>query len=337
MTALNEYLRLESPGLWRPAPDAQRREVVVMFRDATLVLADPGSDRPLAHWSMPALRRLNPGKRPAVYTPGEGPDESLEIEDELMVAAIEKLHRILAARRPHPGRLRMVLALMIALVLAGLAVFWLPGALVRHAALVAPDAKRVEIGRAVLAEVETLTGAACHNPISDQALSRLAKRLTPRPTRVAILPAVVGPARLLPGGMVIAGRSLIDGQTGPEALAGHLIAAGLTAADRDPLLDVLHWAGMRAAFRLLTTGQLPDGALNGYGTALLTAPVPRPADAPLIEALKAAQIPAAPYAATLGPDAPGAAALRDADPFKDSVPDPVLSDAEWAALQTICP
>ncbi len=265
MTALHQYQRLESPGLWRPAPEAQRREVIVLFRDATLVLSDPVTDRPLSHWSIPALRRTNPGKIPALYTPGPGPDESLEIEDDIMVAAIDKVHRIIAARRPHPGRVRTLLAIAVAAVIAGLAVFWLPGALVRHAASVAPQAKRAEIGRAVLAELETLTGPACRNPVAEQALSRLSRRLLDRPVKVAILPTVVTQARMLPGDMIVAGRGLANGPETPDALAGNLLAADLAGQARDPLLDVLGWAGVRAAFRLLTTGNLPEGALKGYG------------------------------------------------------------------------
>ncbi|MFB2532389.1 hypothetical protein ACEYYB_00090 [Paracoccus sp. p4-l81] len=337
MTALHQYQRLESPGLWRPAPDAQRREVVVMFRDATLVLVDPASERPLAHWSMPAMLRANPGRMPAIYAPGSGPDESLEIEDEIMVAAIDKLHRIIAARRPRPGRLRGLLAIAAAIAIAAGAVFWLPGALVRHAALVAPEAKRVEIGRAVLAEVETLTGPACRHPAGEQALSRLSRRLLDRPVRIAILPTAVQGTRALPGGIIIASHDLIAGHPGPEALAGGVLSADLAArADtggHDPLLDVLHWAGMRAAFRLLTTGNLPEDALRGYGTALLNAD-PAPADRPaLLAAMKDRGVPSTPFATSLDPVD---AALAEGDPFKGTMPDPVLSDAEWSALAAIC-
>jgi hypothetical protein len=41
MTALKKYQKLESSGLWRDAADAQRREVVVAFGEASLILSDP--------------------------------------------------------------------------------------------------------------------------------------------------------------------------------------------------------------------------------------------------------------------------------------------------------
>ena len=56
MTALTQYQRLESSGLWREAPDAQRREVIVTFGDASIIITDK-NERPLTHWSLAALIR----------------------------------------------------------------------------------------------------------------------------------------------------------------------------------------------------------------------------------------------------------------------------------------
>lgn len=139
MTALNQYQRLEAAGIWRESPRSQLRDVIVSFGDATLVLTDPRSEVPLAHWSLPAVTRLNPGKLPARYAPG-GLDagEELEIDDELMISAISKVHQVIEASKPHPGRLRGGLMLSAAAVMALLAVFWVPPALVRHAADIAP-------------------------------------------------------------------------------------------------------------------------------------------------------------------------------------------------------
>jgi hypothetical protein len=58
MTALHQYSRLEAAGLWRSAPDAQRREVIVGLRDATIILIDPKTEGPLTQWSLPAIERI---------------------------------------------------------------------------------------------------------------------------------------------------------------------------------------------------------------------------------------------------------------------------------------
>ena len=56
MTALDNFQRLEAPGIWKADPEAQRRDVVVAFGEATLTIAT-GTDQPVSHWSLPAIRR----------------------------------------------------------------------------------------------------------------------------------------------------------------------------------------------------------------------------------------------------------------------------------------
>ena len=138
MTALSEYERLESSGLWRAAPDDhnpdaddKRREVIVSFGNATIVLSDR-NDKPLAHWAMPAIRRQNAGIRPAIYSPDKDAVETLEVADDDMIDAIEKIRAAIARQRPKPGRLRWWILGGFVSAVAALAVFWLPGAMVRH-------------------------------------------------------------------------------------------------------------------------------------------------------------------------------------------------------------
>ena len=127
MTALSEYQRLEASGLWRATPDEQRSDVIVSIGDATLIITDT-RERPLAHWSLAAIQRANPGRRPAIYHPDGDPGETLELpESETeMIAAIERLRAAVERRRPHPGRLRLVMLGLSFLAVAALAVFWFP-------------------------------------------------------------------------------------------------------------------------------------------------------------------------------------------------------------------
>ncbi|MFZ1345456.1 MAG: hypothetical protein WAS32_00905, partial [Tabrizicola sp.] len=88
MTALRKYQRLECGGLWRETPQDQRREVLVRFGDATLVLSDPKSGAAVSHWSLPAIERINKGQEPAIFAPGSDASESLELDDSDMIAAL---------------------------------------------------------------------------------------------------------------------------------------------------------------------------------------------------------------------------------------------------------
>lgn len=337
MTALQEYERLECSGLWRDGADAQRREVIVSFGDATLVISEARSCRALAHWSLPAVVRLPGAGLPARYAPDEDAGEELEIEDEAMIAAIAKVHHLIEARRPHPGRLRaMLLGSGLAAVLGVLA-FWMPDALVRHTAASLPFAKRQEIGRAALADLSRLTGAPCAGLEGEDALSRLHERLLGPAGEIYVVPEGLGRSVALPGGIVVLGRPLVEGADTPEVPAGEVLAADLAAGEADPLVALLHHAGLRATFTLLTTGSLPAGAVAGFGEELLGRATARPADKAMIDRFASAGVPSAPYAYSLDPSGESVLALIEADPFRGKPPGrPVLSDADWVALQGIC-
>ena len=102
MTALDKYARLEGPGIWRAGPQDQRRDVVVALGDASLVLSDARSGLVLSHWSLPAVRRLNRGHIPALYSPDPDTDgEILETDDSLVIEALETIRAALALSLIH--------------------------------------------------------------------------------------------------------------------------------------------------------------------------------------------------------------------------------------------
>lgn len=343
MTALPEYQRLECFGLWRETPQAQRREVIVALGDATLSISDERSARALTHWSLPALKRLNAGETPALFAPSDQIEgETLEISDAVMLAAIAKVQDMVEAARPHPGRLRGRLTYgAAALALCGL-LYWLPDALIEHVAEAAPEAKQAEIGRMALASLSQLTGQPCHTQEGDAALTRLVARLN-GPREIVVLPAALSGARLLPGGLVALGQPLLAAQDTPEVAAGHIIAAHLAGLEASPFAATLRWAGARTAFKLLTTGTLAPDALAGYGEYLLreSGGAPQEPEGPAMEALlrefSRTGVSSTPYAYSLDPTGEAVLGLLEADPFRGApAPTPVMEDADWVALQTIC-
>lgn len=338
MTALSEYEKLESVGLWRDTADAQRREVVVSFGDTSLIITDSRKSTVLAHWSLPATVRLNPGEMPALYAPGEDAEETLELNDETMIAAIDKVNRLIEARKPHPGRLRLgLLGGALAVVLA-LGIFWMPGELVRHTASVVPFAKRQEIGLMVLADLERLSGAPCNQGQGPDALTKLGARLLgDGPDFLIVLPRAVSGTRHLPGRITIIGHDLVEDHETPEVAAGHILAERLRAEAKDPLVNLLEWAGLRTTFRLLTTGELPADAIAGYGRALLETEVMPVDDTALLDRFEIAQVRSTPYAYAQDVSGETVLGLIEADPFRSNPPEnPVLVDDDWVALQGIC-
>lgn len=339
MTALKKYQKLESTGLWREAPEGQRREVVVAFGDASLILSDPRTGSPLSHWSLPAVARLNPGETPAVFGPDASVEqtESLEVDDPTMIGAIETVRGAIAQARARPGRLRN--AILGAAVLVGLmaAVFWLPPALIARTAAMVPDVKRAEIGRLALADVTRVSGLPCNAPLGLQAAARLSDRVL-GPDGGDILILRDGPRRSahLPGNLILLSKGLVEQEDGPTLAASFALAERAKSGAADPLVPLLAHAGLLATLRLLTTGTLPESSVTGYAETMLGAPPPVVPDEILLQAFRDAGLPSTPFAYALDPSGETVLGLIEADPFRGTEPPPVLPDGDWISLQAIC-
>lgn len=334
MTALKKYQRLEASGLWRAAPEEQRREVIASIGDATLVISDM-QDRPLTHWSIPAIKRANPGKLPAVYHPAGDPSETLELaeNENEMVAAIAKIQRALNRKEARPGRLRgVVLGGSLAALAAG-AMFWLPGALRGHVTAVVPQINRVVIGQDILTELTPFAGQVCHEEIADGALGKLALRLDI--SEIVVVPGGIRSTASLPGDVVVLSRSILEDHEDPSVAAGYVVAELTRAKTLDPLEKLLEHGGLWASFRLLTTGQLSAETLRDYAEALVSQPPAPVTPAELSEAFAGFNIPASPYAYAIDISGESTIELIEADALL-SDPQPIMSDGEWVALQEIC-
>lgn len=335
MTALKKYQRLEASGLWRPSPGEQRREVVVSIGDATLVITD-SKDQPLTHWSLAAVERQNPGARPAIFFPDGDPGETLELgpEEDEMIRAIEKLRGAISRARPKPGRLRLlsVAASILAVVL--LVVFWLPGAMLRHTLTVVPDITRAEIGQDLLNRITRVSGPACKAAVAQPVLAKLASQTRVR--QLVVLPAGVKNSLALPGNLIVLNRAIIEDFEEPDVAAGFILTERLRATEIEPLADLLSKSGLRASFRLLTTGTLSPETLDDYARTILVSPRPQPSDAAILEMFDDASLRTTPYAYALDITGESTIGLIEADPMSGREVQPVLPDREWLILQSIC-
>lgn len=335
-TALTKYQRLESMAYWRETAQAQPREVVVKMREATLILADPRSEEVLSHWSLPAIMPLSGAhERPARYAPGDGIDETLEISDDDMIEALTLVLQVVRSTAPHPKRLRgWLIGSSVAAILA-VAGLVLPNLMKSHTAQMVPAPKRAEIGMRALDDVIKLTGAPCSGELGLPALARLSERVFgPENTPLLyVLPEELKRPANLPGGVILLPKSLIE-EDGPDALAGAALAEAALAHHNDPLRPILDHAGIKASFDLLTSGDLPQHALKNYAEVLLRqSPSPVP-DAQLVAEFTKAEVPMRAWAQwARNADSERLAAL---DPFIGRLPNPILPDDDWIALQSVC-
>ena len=336
MTALDDFQRLECPAIWSGATDAQRRDVVVSIGKATLTIYDL-QDNPVAHWSLPAIERINPGEEPAKYRPGPDALEALEITDDTMVQAIAKVQSAVRKRQPHPGRLRLGLISGSVAVIAALTVFWLPSAMVRYTASVLPAPKRIEIGEQLLTKIRRVSGKPCDSTLGLQSLRRMQTRLFGETTgQIVVLSGGVQEAQHLPGQIILLNRSLVEDPEEVDVATGYAIAESIRAGKRDPMVSLLDEVGLVASFKLLTTGNIPDIALEKYAETLLIKKPDRISDSDLLAEFQKRDIPSSPYAFSVDVSGETTLGLIEADPAIGQNTNPILDDADWVSLQGIC-
>jgi len=344
MTALDKYARLEGAGLWTASSQDQRRDVVVSFGEATLVISDSRSMRVLSHWSLPAVVRLNPGKRPALYSPDGDPGEVLELDDDWLIDALQQLQAALQPRRSGFARMRRPILLALCLITVIGSALIIPPALMSHTATVVPMAQRVEFAERVRLELIRDGARPCQSAYGDPALGVLQRALFQSPARIVVmqdLPGTVPRVQHVMGRLFILDARLLDMAASPEALAGALLVAAQRNAEEDPLRPLLRHAGVIATFRLLTSGELPERAEQGYAAAIYGAALSVPDLDPLLERFNRTDLSTRPLVdnpdtldpaiATLGPD------LRAADPkAADARDTALLNDGQWVSLLNIC-
>jgi hypothetical protein len=331
MTALHQYQRLEAAGLWRDSKDAQRREVIIGLRDATIVLTDPKTDMPLTQWSLPAIVRIGEMAGFVTFASAEDGLETLEIDDPAMIAAFDKLRHVIDRRRRRPGRLRGALMAGAVTAVIACAAIWLPLRLTSFTATRLPEAARAAIGALALADIQKTTGSACNAHMGLIAAQNLARRINAAdPPSILVMRTGLPRPIALPGGMILLPADVVSAADGPDLLAGIVLAEMARARGHDPLADILNYAGFVASLRLLSSGALPNDALAGYGIAL-AAHDPAPLDPVLLqEAFAQAKISAQPYLDT-------ANSFADmTDPLPNGSAPIVLEDADFLGLQYIC-
>ncbi|MEX0364589.1 MAG: hypothetical protein AB3N22_00875, partial [Ruegeria sp.] len=199
---------------------------------------------------------------------------------------------------------------------------------------VVPPVKQVEIGEALLARSERVSGAPCSSAEARPALVALAGRTGT--ARVLVLPGGVREALSLPGGTVLLNRTLVEDYDEPDVAAGYVLAEQARSAAQHPLRKLLEHAGPRATGTLLTTGALPAAALDAFTESQLAAPARDLSSDALLPLFAAAEVRSTPYARARDISGEATLDLIEADPMAGLAPAPIMPDRDWLQLQAIC-
>lgn len=333
MTVLAKYQRLEGEGVWRPSPSEQRKDVIVSIGKATVTIA-AANGTALAHWSLPAIRRLNPGNAPAVFGPGGDAPETLELADDEVVSAIEKVLAAIRGKAERPNRLRQLAKFGVAgAVVVGLAV-WLPGAISRYTASLVPDVVLANIGNDILTKTERVAGMPCSSPAGDRALAALGERLFPdQNAKIVVLPSALAETAHLPDNIFLIGHRLVEDFETPEVVAGHLLSEDMRRNAHPPLARLLEAQGIRASLALLSKGRLREDDTKRMAEWVVSGRPDPVSDQKLLDVMRMRGVSSEPFAYAI--DISGERTLPLIEGASHDT-QPVLSDTDWIALQRIC-
>ncbi|MCY4303291.1 MAG: hypothetical protein OXC62_00655 [Aestuariivita sp.] len=336
MTLHRKYIRLEAAGLWRSKPGAQRREVLVYFSNASLIISD-FNEQILSHWLLTAIERGKNEESFVVYTPDGQFSETLELsndESQFILALEENLSSIKRAR-PHPGRLRLIIFCLSSLTMISLAGFWIPDIIIKHAISISPKITQTEIGIDLLGRINRVSGPSCTGPSSLPVLQRLANRLDVK--QIVVIPLGIQNTLSLPGGITLLNQRIIEDHNNPNIIAGFILAEKSKASQHDPFSDILTISGMMASIRLIITGTIPTHAMDNYIEHILRHDRMLIDTEKLLQTFYTAQVPTTPFAYAKDITGESVIGLIEADPFaNNNIQVPILSESDYQILQTIC-
>lgn len=341
VTALNQYDQLESLELWREAPDAQRREVVVSLGRTALLVKDL-NDNVLAHWDLHAINRLNPSQFPAVYSPGATESETIEITDPHMIEAIDVFHSI--SHKPvRISRIRQKLMFMcVAAVIATgayLGMTLLPNALEEQAVQVTPKIRIQAIDESLLAEIATVSGPECDLQAATAVLARLMNAIA-LDTSVKVSFVELGERQSvhLPGGQILLDYSLLNPEGDPELAASFVLMEFAAGRDRHLFRDLIRFAGPWHTMAFLLGRDIPAGVLQDFVPVVLAQePSPQSLEH-LLVLFSNARLSSYPLAEAIGLESPLGEALSEAEETgaQGSGNGPIVDMADWDSLRKSC-
>ena len=330
MTALEKFDRLESLGLWKESETSQKKEVIVSFGKASLVLSD-NHDTPLTHWSLGAVEIRETGDERVLYAPDKTGFETLEITDPTMNRAISKVRKAIRKPKSHRGRIRLLSTLLITACLCLLAIFWFPKALTDYTAQIVSNAKAREIGARLMPHINQYAGQPCQASGTGFVIRKLEDRLTDTSHNTLFIADMrTQYSTHLPGGIILANRNLVEGFSGPEVLAGFVLMERALQEQRPAIHALFSQAGPIATLSFLITGDISDEVLGTFAKTLMTRSMTLPDTTALLKIFKAVDISSTPFAGVLNNQV-----LAAGDPVKGPFK-PILTDPEWLALQSIC-
>jgi len=248
MTALDKYLRLEATGYWRPDPQADAREVLVCFGDATLTFST-FDETPKAHWALAALRRISGDSHQAVYSPDAEGFETLLLEDEQMIAAISEVckTRSIVSERPI-GRWLVVGVLGIILVAATI---FVPSLLRSQAVRMTSQDSARRMGWKML---EAAGFDICRSSQGDRARATFERAVFPDGKYTTLISRAAKRPTIFPGGILVMPEIQLQNAPNSDTFAADF----MRLANAEPgVKSIFYDSSLSQVIQYIMSGDLP--------------------------------------------------------------------------------
>ena len=334
MKKLDDYLRLESSARWHLSRDDAGRPVVVTLSKSHLTIVSR-SDQPLAHWSFQALRQINPGQMPAIFTPdSQNGGETIELFDQQFA---EMLQRMLAKgqKQESPQKASWSLPiygfLLMMSLLAGIYYFSAP--IAAGLAGFVSSSERDFIGERTFALVDELLGERCRTINGDRILVKLAGTILNGEAEIRVVRSHHQITAHLPSSILVITDSLLREHDQFAIIGGFLLEEKLRSQQTDSVASLFRQMGLLAAARFFLHRKLDESDLEIFVTSQIfnnKRPVDRDE---LIVSFKNAGLSILPFAQAnnLTEVIAASRGRRGSSQFT-----PPVSDQEWLDLQNLC-
>ena len=274
--------RLTADALWRESVEAEPRAVTVTLGERTLMFID-AADRPVGHWARAGIRAVGgagPATRYAILADAE---ETLEIRDPAMKAALDAGARGFPG--PAPGapaperRRRPPWGMLLGGVLAAALLAEAPELIRGQAARMVPPAQARDFGDRMLHALVEERGPVCATPVGAPALGAFAAAAAPGTTLRVLDLRGAALAAALPGPLVLIDGGALARASGPAELAGWIAQALGPNPGPGQVRALMEAVGPLADLRYVFTGTLSEADL-ARAAAAAVAPPARPDSVP---------------------------------------------------------
>ena len=143
-----------------------------------------------------------------------------------------------------------------------------------------------------------------------------------------VLSSGVTGVQILPGGITLLDRGLLENHDDPSVAAGFILLTQTPTNNIDPLSAVLDSAGVQATVRLLTTGDIDNDYLRTYADQVFLRQMDYVVDETLAPTFDLANVPLDAIAPLIG--------AEQTDQNIRNVNPQILNDNAWIALRGIC-